>query len=54
MTLVDLCKKAKVASAELAKLSTEDKNGALQRMADALETNTRKILDANQKYDKLP
>ena len=34
---------------ELAKLSTEDKNGALQRMADALETNTRKILDANQK-----
>jgi glutamate-5-semialdehyde dehydrogenase len=47
--LSELGKRAKMASMELAKLSTDDKNGALQRMADALEANTRRILDANQK-----
>ena len=49
MTLIEICAKAKVASAELAKLSTDDKNNALQRMGDALEANSRRILDANQK-----
>jgi glutamate-5-semialdehyde dehydrogenase len=43
-----ICQKAKVASVEMAKLSTESKNIALCRMANALETNVEKILTANQ------
>ena len=42
ITLIDICRKAKVASSELAKLSREDKNRALQKMADALEANIKK------------
>lgn len=47
--LVDICKRAKLASAELARLSTESKNAALNAMADSLETNAAKILAANRK-----
>ena len=47
--LVDICKKAKVASFELARLPTEKKNKALQKMASSLEKNSEKILAANKK-----
>ena len=47
--ILEICKKAKAASYELAKLSTETKNRALFNMAEALEKNTSKILEANQK-----
>ena len=43
-----ICQKAKAASVEMAKLSTEAKNNALCRMANALEANAEKILTANQ------
>ena len=46
--ILEICKKAKTASATLAKLSTEKKNAALCRMANALEANTDKILEANR------
>lgn len=46
--IVEICKKAKAASVELAKLSTEEKNAALCRMANAIEANTGKIIGANQ------
>jgi glutamate-5-semialdehyde dehydrogenase len=46
--ITEICKKAKVASVEMAKLSAEAKNTALCRMANALEANTDKILSANQ------
>jgi len=45
----EICKKAKVASMQLAQLQTEDKNDALERMAKALESNIDKILEANKK-----
>ena len=45
----EICKKAKAASFQMAKLSTDDKNTALCRMANALEANTEKILAANKK-----
>ncbi|MCW4021610.1 MAG: glutamate-5-semialdehyde dehydrogenase [archaeon] len=44
----EICKKAKVASKQLAQLSDEQKNRALCLMADALEENSAKILEANQ------
>ena len=47
--ILEICKKAKAASYELAKLSTETKNRALFNMAEALEKNTSEILEANQK-----
>jgi len=47
--ILEICKKAKAASYELAKLSTEMKNRALFNMADALEKNASEILEANQK-----
>lgn len=47
--IVEICKKAKAASYELAKFSTEMKNRALFNMADALEKNVSEILEANQK-----
>lgn len=47
--LIETCKKAKAASVQLAKLSTETKNKALQKMAAALESNMEKILSANRK-----
>lgn len=46
--ILEICKKAKAASVELAKLSSETKNQALYRMAAALESNMDKILDANK------
>jgi len=45
----EICKKAKVASMQLAQLQTEEKNDALEKMAKALETNIDKILEANKK-----
>jgi glutamate-5-semialdehyde dehydrogenase len=48
MTIKEICQKAKAASVEMAKLSTEQKNTALQQMANALETNAEKILTANK------
>ncbi|MGF3522704.1 MAG: glutamate-5-semialdehyde dehydrogenase, partial [Candidatus Bathyarchaeia archaeon] len=48
-TILEVCKKAKAASYELAKLSTETKNTALHSMANALEANIDKILAANAK-----
>jgi glutamate-5-semialdehyde dehydrogenase len=46
--IVEICQKAKAASVEMAQLSTDAKNIALCRMANALEANTDKILAANQ------
>jgi glutamate-5-semialdehyde dehydrogenase len=45
--ITEMCKKAKAASVEMAKLTAEAKNTALCRMANALEENTEKILTAN-------
>jgi len=45
----EICKKAQAASVQLAKLSTEEKNNAIYKMAEALETNANKILSANKK-----
>jgi glutamate-5-semialdehyde dehydrogenase len=47
--ILEICKKAKAASVQLAKLSTEEKNLAICKMADALEANADKILAANKK-----
>ncbi len=44
----EICVKAKVASVEMAKLSTDAKNTAICRMANALEANSQKILAANR------
>lgn len=49
MTTLDILKQAKAAGSELAKLSSEDKNNALLAMADALEENSRAILEENKK-----
>jgi glutamate-5-semialdehyde dehydrogenase len=46
--ILEICKKAKAASVELAKLSAETKNAALCRMANALEANADRILAANR------
>lgn len=46
--ILEMCKRAKAASVEMAKLSTEAKNTALCRMANALEASTDKILAANE------
>ena len=46
--ITEICKKAKTASVEMAKLSAEAKNTALCRMANALEKNADKILAANK------
>jgi len=45
----EICRKAKTASTQLAKASTEQKNKALCNMADSLERNCTEILTANQK-----
>ncbi len=45
--ITEICQRAKVASVEMAKLSAEDKNTALCKMANALEANADKILAAN-------
>ena len=46
--IIEICKKAKAASVELAKLNSEQKNVALCRMANALEANVERILAANK------
>jgi glutamate-5-semialdehyde dehydrogenase len=45
----EICKKAKIASTQLAKTSTGQRNKALLVMADSLERNCNEILAANQK-----
>jgi len=47
--ILEICKRAKGASVQLAKLSTDVKNRALHEMADALEKDSEKILEANRK-----
>ena len=46
--ILEICQKAKEASSKVAKLSTDHKNEALCRMANALEANIDKILSANK------
>lgn len=46
-TLMETAKAARAAAAEVAQLSTEEKNAALLAMADALEANMGSILAAN-------
>ena len=51
MSLVlDIAKKAKLASVQALQLSTEIKNNALLKIADLLEENKEKIVYENQKY----
>jgi glutamate-5-semialdehyde dehydrogenase len=52
MSILEICKKAKAASYELAQLSSETKNKALCKMADAVEANVDRILAANVKDAK--
>ncbi len=47
--IIQICKKAKAASIQLAKLANEEKNLAICKMADALEANANQILSANKK-----
>jgi glutamate-5-semialdehyde dehydrogenase len=47
--IIEICQRAKTASVAMAQLSSEAKNIALCRMANALEANTDKILAANQR-----
>ncbi|MCW4021009.1 MAG: gamma-glutamyl-phosphate reductase, partial [Candidatus Bathyarchaeota archaeon] len=47
--ILEMCRKSKDASYELAKLSTDVKNRALRNMAEALEKSAAKILEANRK-----
>ena len=46
-TLMETAKAARAAAAEVAQLSTEEKNAALLAMADALEASMGSILAAN-------
>ncbi len=48
MSILEICKKAKSASYEMAKLKNEVKDSALCHMANALEANADKILAANK------
>ena len=47
--ILEICKRAKAASTDLARLSTETKNRALLEMAKALESHAPQILAANKK-----
>jgi glutamate-5-semialdehyde dehydrogenase len=47
--ILEICKKAQAASVQLAKLSSEERNLAVCKMADALEANADQILTANKK-----
>jgi glutamate-5-semialdehyde dehydrogenase len=49
MVIEEICKKAKAASAELAKASSEVRTKALYNMANSLEKNCEAILEANAK-----
>ncbi len=46
--ITEICKKAKAASIEMAKLSSDAKNTALCKMANVLESNAERILLANK------
>lgn len=46
--IVEICQRAKAASYEMGKLTSDAKNNALCRMANALEANSEKILAANK------
>ena len=48
-TTLDLCRAAKKATAEIASLTEEQKNDALNIMADSLELHINDILSANEK-----
>ena len=48
LSVLEICKRARAASYEVAKLSGETKNAALCRMANALEANAERILEANR------
>lgn len=45
--MIEMLNAARAAKKSVASLTTEQKNNALLKMADALESNTQKILDAN-------
>jgi glutamate-5-semialdehyde dehydrogenase len=47
--ILEICKKAKAASVQLAKSSNDTRTKALHKMADALEKNKNEILRANRK-----
>jgi glutamate-5-semialdehyde dehydrogenase len=53
MSILETCRKARAAAVALAKLTTETKDKALCRMADALEANADKILAANRQDTKV-
>ena len=46
--IIEICKKAKAASIQLAQLSAEQKHKVLSKMAESLEENCENILEANQ------
>ncbi len=48
MSVLEICKKARAASYELAKLSSQTRDTAICHMANALEANFDKILSANK------
>ena len=49
MELLDICQRAKSVKYEVQKLGTEDKNRALFKVAECLESEAKYILDANSK-----
>ena len=49
MSVLEICKKARAASYEMAQLSAKQKDNALSSMASALEANAEQILKANKK-----
>lgn len=49
MELLEICQRAKSVKYEVQKLSTEDKNRALFKVAECLESEAKYILDANSK-----
>jgi glutamate-5-semialdehyde dehydrogenase len=48
-TVTDVCREAKRASRELARLDTDTRNGALEAIAAALEARTAEVLEANER-----
>ena len=47
--ILEICQKARAASIQMARLTAEQKNSAIYKMADALEANASQILLANDK-----
>jgi glutamate-5-semialdehyde dehydrogenase len=48
-TVTDVCREAKRASRELARLDTDTRNGALEAIAAALEARKAEVLEANER-----